>query len=210
MRKIPILFCLLVSFVFYQCMENEQQAVQQKSSNTETGEELAKMYCASCHLYPSPDLLDKKTWANYILIRMSFFMGIYHDGQKYVDQIPNQWIEPGIGGERVKAANVYPSQPILTLDELKKISAFYEKNAPTQLPQTPKRSIKVGIPFFEASPFSQKQLLSPLVQSMTVDQANKKVYVAEYKGGIYQYDFKGKLIDHKPCLLYTSPSPRDS
>ena len=34
---------------------------------TADGEALAKTYCASCHAYPEPAILDKPTWEKYIL-----------------------------------------------------------------------------------------------------------------------------------------------
>ncbi|NJL75451.1 MAG: cytochrome c [Saprospiraceae bacterium] len=49
------------------------------SQNTDkvvVGEQLAKVHCASCHQYPTPEFLDKKTWKNYILPRMGYMMGI--------------------------------------------------------------------------------------------------------------------------------------
>ena len=202
MRKIPIVFLLLITFVLYQCtVDNNKptKKITQQNTSISSGEELAKIYCAACHQYPAPDLLDKKTWSNFVLIRMASFMGIYINGGKYMSKMPAQWLEPGVGGQRVKAANIYPDQPVLTTAEWEKIVEFYIKNAPEKLPVSPQREIKVGVPFFDSKPFSSNNNIAPLVQSMTVDKAANNVYAAEYKGGIFKYDFNGKLLDHYPA-----------
>ncbi|MFT6709571.1 MAG: hypothetical protein ACJATF_004440 [Flavobacteriales bacterium] len=185
--------------VLYQCTGDKKSAsssADQSTTALQSGEELAKIYCASCHLYPTPDLLDKKTWTNFVLIRMGSFMGIYQNanGSGYVSTISDQWLEPGVGGQGVKAANVYPNQAIVTIPEWEKIIDFYIKNAPDQLPKVQMKVIKVGIPFFKSRRFNQQKNLVPLVQSMAVDEVNKVVYAAEYKGGIYKFDNKGKQL----------------
>ncbi|HRP33809.1 MAG TPA: hypothetical protein PKV73_18055, partial [Agriterribacter sp.] len=36
----------------------------------------ALLYCSSCHLFPEPSLLDKKTWVNNVLPNMGWRLGI--------------------------------------------------------------------------------------------------------------------------------------
>ena len=103
-------------------------------------------------------------------------------------------MEPGKGGERIRAANIYPDEPIITIDQWKKIVRFYLQNAPEKLARPNNPKIEVGIPFFKSKPFTKRKDIAPLVQSMTVDSENKTIYAAEYQGGIYQYDFNGKEI----------------
>src|SRR5687767_9822554 len=45
-----------------------------------TGEELAKAYCATCHLFPEPLLLDKTTWKERVLPNMGWRLGIRRFG----------------------------------------------------------------------------------------------------------------------------------
>src|ERR1051325_11284525 len=40
------------------------------------GRDLAQKYCAGCHLFPEPDLLDKATWKNGALPLMRNRLGI--------------------------------------------------------------------------------------------------------------------------------------
>jgi hypothetical protein len=39
------------------------------------GEALAKQYCQSCHKLPAADMLDNKTWVNFVLPKMGAFLG---------------------------------------------------------------------------------------------------------------------------------------
>jgi len=39
-------------------------------------EALARQYCITCHLFPEPDLLDKKTWTSQVMPRMAIRMGL--------------------------------------------------------------------------------------------------------------------------------------
>ena len=194
MRKFPIIIILFSLFFLFQCTENTSTS---KVETPETGEELSKIYCASCHLYPSPDLLDQKTWADFVLIRMASFLGIYQDGNKYVDKMPSKWLEPGKGGYRVKQAKIYPDQPALTVEEWQKIAKFYLDNASASIPSaSAKTEIKIGIPFFKSKSFSQKKDILPVVQAMAVDSKNKLVYATEFQGGVYQFNYQGKALDY--------------
>ena len=44
-------------------------------SQSEKEERLAKQYCGSCHTFPDPALLSKKTWTDQVLPQMAFRMG---------------------------------------------------------------------------------------------------------------------------------------
>ena len=49
------------------------------------GQQLAQKHCSACHLMPSPDLLDKKTWVEHVLPAMAPNLGLeaYPGGQYY-------------------------------------------------------------------------------------------------------------------------------
>ncbi len=202
MRTVSIAFCFTLLIVLFQCTNDAErkevgkniEGDQSQDLSQTDGESLAKIYCASCHLYPSPDLLDKYTWSNFVLIRMGALLGIYQQGNGYASKVPDEWMEPGIGGQRIKAANIYPEEALISVEQWQKIINFYLENAPEQLATSNNPTINVGIPFFDTKPFTQNDDLTPLVQSMAVDEDNKHIYAAEYKGGIYQYNYQGKKL----------------
>ncbi len=89
MRIISISFGLLLLFAFYQCADDVKKNEVEKVEE-ETGASLAKIYCASCHLYPTPELLDKYNWSNFVLIRMGAFLGIYQKGNNFLEKVPKE------------------------------------------------------------------------------------------------------------------------
>jgi hypothetical protein len=44
------------------------------------GYDLARIHCKSCHQFPEPELLDKRTWAYYVLPKMGNLLGFRHFG----------------------------------------------------------------------------------------------------------------------------------
>jgi len=72
---------VIVILVLIVWLVMRQSGAQQHEPAAEHGEALAKKYCASCHLYPEPQLLDKKTWREGVLPNMAMRLGIRMPGQ---------------------------------------------------------------------------------------------------------------------------------
>ena len=192
MRKFLIgsLFIFFLGFLLSQC---KTQSKSTGLSTEMTGEALSKLYCVACHKYPEPALLDKATWNDYVLIRMAAYLGIYTDNNRYFDKMPDRWIEPGVGGERIRDAKIYPEKALLTVKEWEAIRDYYLDSAPEQLVENPnKLDIKIGLPFFEVSKFNQLNLLSPHVQSIAFDTVNQRIYAGGLGENIYEFDSKGR------------------
>lgn len=192
MRKLPPLYLLFLGLLLAYCAD---PSGKDKASTKEmTGESLAQIFCASCHLFPEPSSLDKATWHNYILVRMAAFMGIYEDNRQYFDEIPPQWLEPGIGGHKVQQAKVYPTQAAMSRTDWEKIKKYYLDNAPQKLASNDAAlAIKVGIPFFNSQPFNEDKKISGLIQGIGLDELNQKVYTSIYQGGIFELNFNGAI-----------------
>lgn len=82
----------------------------------EKGKALAGEYCASCHLLPKPDLLNREIWPA-VLEKMGHRLGIHQD----YDQL----FEKGEGGRKVRQSGIYPKQPLLAAEEWDAINTFY-------------------------------------------------------------------------------------
>jgi len=91
-----------------------------------SGEELAHTYCASCHLFPEPALLDKKTWTTGVLPEMGLRMGI-GDRHTVLNRMSFQLFD------KLCHLGIYPAQASITPKEWKRITDFYTKNAPDSL-----------------------------------------------------------------------------
>src|SRR3954462_3588527 len=74
----PLLYRGLLSFQIAPAASFSERPPPQLlgAQRANSGETLARIYCASCHLFPEPDLLDKKTWNEQALPRMSIRLGL--------------------------------------------------------------------------------------------------------------------------------------
>ena len=96
-----------------------------KDDSIAAGEALAVKYCQSCHMLPSPDLLDATTWDKGVLPQMAPRLGIFE--YKY-QRYPNNSMDPNVG------RSFYPSAPLLSGQEWGNIIAYYTALAPDTLP----------------------------------------------------------------------------
>ena len=76
------------------------------------GQQLAKQHCVSCHLFPSPELLDKETWVKHVLPAMA----------------PNLGLEAYPGGQYYAG-----TKATISFDNWQKLIAYYETLAPATL-----------------------------------------------------------------------------
>ena len=130
------------------------------------GEKLAKTYCASCHLFPEPTLLDKATWSNNILPEMATQLGLQLvNGEAYLD------IQRGADGKFESVSSILP-------EDWKKIVAFYEENAPEKLPNQGREPISNITDLFSVKPISIPQSSFPSLTYIKIDAINQQIYAA--------------------------------
>ena len=110
-------------------------------SSIKKGEDLAKIYCQSCHMLPDPSLLDSKSWENGILPQMGPRLGIFNFGFKNYPIVRDNYI----------GSDFYPSQPVLSLTDWQYIIDYYGATSPDSLPpQERKYPInKTGLSLFK-------------------------------------------------------------
>jgi hypothetical protein len=110
---ISIAFFVSVT-VFLSCNSAEDKALKE-------GEQLARIYCgSSCHAFPEPSLLDKKTWAENVLPMMGQFMNVDIYYQPYNNSGPNG----DVNVKRAAPENLFPGE------KWKMIADWYIKMAP--------------------------------------------------------------------------------
>ena len=108
----------------------------------EEGYKLAETHCQSCHRLPDPELLDKKTWVNFVLPKMGGLLGFTYLGS-------NAYVEEGRKPE------------VMPLSDWKKIVSYYVNNAPASLKKADgKESIQIGLTGFDIT-FLAFQLKDP-------------------------------------------------
>lgn len=115
--KKSIIILSLISFVFigsfFSCNNKETDALKE-------GELLAKDYCSSCHAFPDPSLLDKKTWSENVLPLMGQFMNV----DIYYEPYNNSGPAGDVNVQRGDPGKQFPYA------KWKNIVDWYVKNAP--------------------------------------------------------------------------------
>lgn len=116
-----LLYCFLfTSLLFWQCDTNVEKM---------DGAALAKIHCSSCHLFPEPDALDRRSWQEYILPRMGYMLGVLP-----TDSIEGGFIETAAKQEAFNNPLLFRKNPTLSKKEWTAIQQYYLKNSPVELP----------------------------------------------------------------------------
>ena len=130
------------------------------------GAELAHAVCQACHLFPEPELLDKKTWQNGVFIKMAPLLGV---GHMDLDKRPD--------GAILKQSGLFPKAPIISEHDWRLICQYYLELAPTEaLPQGPRPKIRNGSSQFRVRPLKYPGATS-LTTMVQIDPATKRLYI---------------------------------
>lgn len=200
MKRLPLLFGLSVLLIMA-CGGPAAEPSAAAPAPKHPGKDLHTLYCGSCHAIPDPGELDKKTWRDHILVRMGAYMGIYNDNTRYYDSVPSAWAEPGIGGQRVRAAGVYPSKPVLTRQEWEQLRDYVLSTAPDQT-SGPANLLPIApsLPGFEAHILQPDTARQPLVTAVAIDTQAHQLYAAFIQQEILQLDPQGKILGRFPGI----------
>ena len=161
-----------------------------------TGEALARVYCGSCHTFPAPDLLDKKTWREQTLPRMSIRLGL---APEQIDKHPEAAL--------LRATGVFPTSPMISGPDWDAIIDYYLQTAPENpLPQEPHAPITPGLELFAVEKPRHKMPV-PSTTMVKISERERKIYIgdAETKAlGAYTFDGKppsSVQLDNIPVSL---------
>jgi VCBS repeat protein len=111
------------------------------------GQELANVYCSSCHLEPSPDILPKKSWP-VALAYMGYMLGM--DNIDYLVDHP-EFAQDNVKSKRTYLVkeNMIPGAPLLSESDWESLRFYYVESAATEpLPQPDKPSLHWELPQF--------------------------------------------------------------
>jgi FG-GAP-like repeat len=184
MKKIITLFSIVLFIslsTMISCTSEEDKAMKE-------GEQLARGYCASCHAFPEPSLLDKKTWTENVLPLMGQFMNVDIYYQPYNNSGP----AGDVNLSRVAPAQQFPYA------KWKNIVAWYDKNAPEKpLPRKEElAAIDTTLKHFTAHPLYDV-VDFPLTTFVRYDTIAKKVLFGDgVANKIFEMstDYKAKHI----------------
>ncbi len=164
LRRTGIGLSILVFFPF--CFSGEAQSPSIKPDGLERGSELAHIVCQTCHLFPEPGLLDKRTWLNGALMRMAPLMGV---GRINLDKRPD--------GAILKEAGIFPTLPIISEADWRSICEYYHETAPSEpLPRKTQPTIQPGLQHFLVRPLKYPGSTA-LVTMVKIDPGTKRIFV---------------------------------
>jgi hypothetical protein len=104
------------------------------------GEELAKLYCATCHMLPPPEAATKANWA-FTLGLMGHYLGV-EDAAFRARYKPEEWREM-LDARRV------PARPLIARSAYERLRAYYIEAAPERFEPRAPRS-RADAAFFTA------------------------------------------------------------
>lgn len=154
-----------------------------------TGEELAKIYCATCHIFPEPSLLDKPTWKEHVLPNMGWRLGIRKAGEDpYADMEKDEM-------QLVKALNVFPAKALITKENWQKIVAYYLQTAPDKpLPQKPPPVFENELSGFHAQALHIGNKTAPKTSLLKFDTTTSLLYIGDAQNELYAVRGNLKLV----------------
>ncbi|ADV48255.1 hypothetical protein Celal_0928 [Cellulophaga algicola DSM 14237] len=110
-------FCIIIGFIYFKF------DIPERTQKPKTGQELSKMYCASCHLYPDPNVLPQDIWKNTLLPEMKNRMGLGNQKSLVSKNGYDEYINLVQNG-------IYALSPMITNEEWLLIEKFYIDNSP--------------------------------------------------------------------------------
>jgi hypothetical protein len=194
MKYFTLLF--FISLGILACSTNTNPSEKAPKQTNKSGQELAELYCANCHLKTEPALLDKTTWEKDVLPEMAYYLGVKPITEKFFSMSQDEIAA-------VVASNFYPNAPLVTEVDWQKIVNYYTSNAPEKpLPQADKIPVKIGLPFFDIATMPSNGRMS-MISMLKIDTLNHQLYVSRRdRSALEIYD---KLLKKRDSIRMESP-----
>lgn len=138
---------------------------------SDSGYFFAKTYCASCHLFPDPALLDKHTWEKQVLPGMGYRFGIYSGLDR------DSLLEKGVAGKMVNAAGIFPAKQVISDEKWAAIKQYYSDHAPEKL-NTQTRAVSDSPVLFEPV-FPEFKLARPAITALSFDEISETLLLSD-------------------------------
>ena len=164
---------LCLCLIYFQGLDTSISQAADKIEDLTRGESLAKQYCATCHLFPEPQLLNKYTWINQVLPRMAIRMGL---SPKSINRHPES--------EALWKSGRFSKKPTILNIDFQAIVKYYESNAP-EVPIDKKNKIKIGLSLqqFTAQPSRFRRNVGA-VNMIRIDEKRKQIF---HSDGLNKY-----------------------
>jgi VCBS repeat protein len=153
------------------------------------GERLAHVYCAACHAFPEPQLLDKQTWQAGVLPQMAPRLGA---GERSLFETTS------------RNPHVLVLTKTVSAEDWGRIVGYYLERAPDTLPsQSLPAQPQLDPSFFSAGPLIPRLQSSAIITLLKTDTVNQRIFVGEAGSNTFRvFDFNRHL---KASLTLGSP-----
>ncbi len=184
MFRFLVLLCFLTLLSY---CKNEPKALVHVVEDTigDTSVIVSK-FCGSCHLLPAPTLLDKKTWAEFVLPNMGCRLGLETENYNPIGGL--NMMEQTLIHDR----EIYPDSSKITRNDWLKVLGYYSTYAPDSLPVSSDKNR--SLTQFEIVPLGSL-IKYPIVTMLSVDSLKHEVKIGLESGVIFTLDQSFHLID---------------
>lgn len=147
-------------------------------------EQLAKTHCSSCHQFPEPVLLDKKTWTKKVLPEMALRMAV--DLSSLLTLNPDEY--PFV-------SKTLPAKPMVSTKEWEAIVRYFERESPdTLIVESPPPA--AALHQFNAETITLPAINRfPALSLLQVDTTRKRIYTSNRSNWLHQWDYSFHAID---------------
>ncbi len=172
---IRVCFLTLLSFALVGC----------ERPNGADGERLARAYCAACHAFPEPQLLDKTTWQAGVLPAMAPRLGVSADSSL---------------NESMSTPHMLVLTQGASEESWAKIVRYYREGAPDSLPdQSLPAEPQVDPDLFRIGPFVPRMQSSAIITLLETDTTRKRIFVGEAGSNSFRiFDWDRHLLSSLP------------
>jgi hypothetical protein len=169
----------------YSCRKGSSSEITTLEESNLSGEELAKIHCSGCHIFPDPKSLPKAIWLNGVLPKMALRLG---QGEFMLEMM-------NFSNDEMMAiinSGVYPQNPVMAKADWEKILKYYGENAPDSLIQNEILNTKELLGF---SIKEQEIDANEIILTQFDSTKNQTLIGTSIKSTVYSLSSNGNLID---------------
>ena len=167
-------------------------------NDVKEGEQLAKKYCQSCHMLPSPALLPQNVWKYSTLPYMAVMLGVSHE----IDQLEKPLSDYAI---------MRPASQMIPDEDWEKIKAYYLTESPKELASPSYAALPEENTLFAIEDLSVSKVNAtiPNFTAVRIDVAKHQIIAGDQSNRvIWVLDASGKpkqQLENQDALTYIEP-----
>ncbi|PKA96411.1 VCBS repeat protein [Flavobacteriaceae bacterium MAR_2009_75] len=158
------------------------------SSKEEKQLTLYKTHCASCHALPSIEALPKNLWQDKVLPEMAARMGVRDSTNNPYEDL--SLVEQGA----VLQTGIYPTSPIISLEDWALLKEYIINNAPNKLVEVPPKDLN-RLSQFKERAIALDSSNGSSFSYLKFNSERNSIYAGTLRGQLLEYNFKNGLSE---------------